>query len=101
MRDILAESRGATHKPQWGLKPRSAGSRGRVLRAPGSERGMIRLVQGVERSRSRRFAAQNYWNSFLEPGAEQTGMNIRLEPLAARVSALEAAAARSGSPPAD
>jgi hypothetical protein len=43
----------------------------------------------------------NAWNSFLGHGADQTGVNIRLEPLEARVSALEAAAARSGSPPAD
>jgi catechol 2,3-dioxygenase-like lactoylglutathione lyase family enzyme len=57
--EVLADGAlGATHEQQWGLKPRSAGSHWRVLRAPGSGRGMIRLVQGVERSRSRRFAAR-------------------------------------------
>jgi catechol 2,3-dioxygenase-like lactoylglutathione lyase family enzyme len=57
--EVLADGAvGATHERQWGIKPRSAGSHWRVLRAPGSGRGMIRLVHGVERSRSRRFAAR-------------------------------------------
>ena len=46
------------HERQWGLRAGSAGSRWRVLHAPGSDRGMIRLVHGVERARSRRFAAR-------------------------------------------
>jgi len=48
----------AAHERQWGVAPRSAGNHWRVLRAPGSTRGMIRLVRGGERPRSRRFAAR-------------------------------------------
>lgn len=56
---VLADkSLGAAHERQWGLRPRSAGARMRVLHAPGSDRGMIRLVRGKERARPRRFAAR-------------------------------------------
>jgi catechol 2,3-dioxygenase-like lactoylglutathione lyase family enzyme len=43
---------------QWGIAAGSAGRRWRVLRAPGSDRGMIRVVRGSERERPRRFASR-------------------------------------------
>lgn len=46
------------HERQWGISAGSAGRRWRVLRAPGSDRGMIRVVLGKQRERSRRFASR-------------------------------------------
>jgi len=43
---------------QWGLARGAAGPRAVILRSPGSSRGMLRLVQGTTRRRSRRFAAR-------------------------------------------
>lgn len=48
----------AAHERQWGIAANSAGRRWRVLRAPGATRGMIRLVLGEERARSRVFATR-------------------------------------------
>jgi catechol 2,3-dioxygenase-like lactoylglutathione lyase family enzyme len=56
---VLADGAlGAAHERQWGLRRRTAGVHWRVLRAPGSNRGMIRLVRGTDRPRPRRFAAR-------------------------------------------
>lgn len=56
---VLGEgSLSAAHERQWGIAPRSAGPRWRILHAPGTTRGMIRLVGGSERPRSRPFAAR-------------------------------------------
>ncbi len=43
---------------QWGLARGAAGPRSVILRSPGIDRGMLRLVQGGTRVRSRRFAAR-------------------------------------------
>ena len=42
----------------WGIAPGTAGLRARVLRSPGSTRGMVRVVEGDERPRRRPMAAR-------------------------------------------
>ncbi len=42
----------------WGIAASTAGPKARVLRSPGSTRGMVRLVAGGERDRSRPMAAR-------------------------------------------
>jgi hypothetical protein len=42
----------------WGIASGTAGLRARVLRSPGSTRGMVRVVAGNERARSRPMAAR-------------------------------------------
>ena len=37
----------------WGIAPGSAGERFTILRSPGADRGMIRVVTGIERERTR------------------------------------------------
>ncbi len=46
----------------WGIAPDSAGDRFFILRSSGADRGMLRLVAGDERSRSRQRAAR--WGGF-------------------------------------
>jgi len=43
---------------QWGISADSAGERACILRSPGSDRGMVRVVAGSERGRSRVMAAR-------------------------------------------
>ncbi len=57
--ELLAEHRvDSVLEDQWGVATGSAGERACVLRSPGADRGMIRVVTGDERVRSRPMAAR-------------------------------------------
>lgn len=65
----------------WGLAPGSAGRRARVLRSGTMGRGMVRIVEGAERPRSRALATR--WAGIeMIVGHDLDGLHGRLERLA-------------------